>query len=519
MRQPPGLPVAAPSLEGVSEMPRRNVTWLLGMLVFTLFCWTIAQGGLLPVAASHGPLQTVRGLGTDHQDYERLRLFLDVMQHIETAYVHELNPEERRKFIEAAIDGGMQSLDQHSNFLTEREFASFRKTSRGSFGGIGVNIIVPRDTKRLTIVTPIVGTPAYQAGVKPGDEIMKIEGQSTDGMSQDDAVDKITGQPGTPVKITIRHRGSSELIDLTLIRSQIEVESIMGDRRDSSQKWDYMYDKDARLGYVRLVNFGQKTEEELRKVLEQLEEQGANGLVLDLRGNPGGLLDSAVKISDLFLKPGEKIVSIAGRTRAEGFEAAAGKKHLESPFRKPIVVLVNNNSASASEIVAAALQDNNRAIVLGERSYGKGSVQNVIELESGKSAMKLTTAKYLRPSGKNIHRFTDSKETDDWGVRPDIEVKLTAREDIEYFLARRDRDTVRTKPTPGEQADHAAAACLPLATLDLIGQPGFPVAFAFQMKRATRILPQPPLPFQDRMLDEAIKHLRKQVAPQTSRNG
>jgi carboxyl-terminal processing protease len=501
-------------------MPRRNVTWLLGMLIFTLFCWTIVQGGFTSNAASHGPLQLVKGLGSDEQDYELMKLFLDVRQHVDMAYVHELTPEERRKFMEAAIEGGLQSLDQHSNFFNEREFAQFRKVNRGTFGGIGVNIVVPRDTKRLTVVTPIIGTPAYKAGVKPGDEIMKIEGVPTDGWTSEDAVDKITGKPGTPVKITIRHRGSARLIDLTLVRSQIEVDSVFGDLRDSQQKWDFLYDKDARIGYIRVANFGQKTHEELHKALEQLEAQNVTGLVLDLRNNPGGLLESAVLISNMFLKPGQKIVSIAGRTRSnQTYEAEPGKKFLEPAKKHPIVILVNEGSASASEIVAAALQDNQRAIIMGERSYGKGSVQNMIEMESGKSALKLTTAKYMRPNGKNIHRFPDSKETDDWGVRPDMEIKLTPKEELDYFLARRDRDIVRGKPTPAEQTEQIAKFCLPFGSMAAYATPWRSVVSAAQLYTTQQSLPQPPYPFNDKALDQAVKYLRERLAAQTATRG
>ena len=231
---------------------------------------------------------------------------------------------------------------------------------------------------------------------------------------------------------------------------------MIGDRRKPDDQWDLLIDKDKKIGYIRVTGFNEHTADELRKLLEQLKEDGGKALILDLRDDPGGLLSSAVEVSDMFLDKGE-IVSTKGRnTQPRHYEAQKN-----SPFEDaeiPMVVMVNQNSASASEIVAAALQDHKRAAVVGQRSYGKGSVQNLIDLDGGNSILKLTVASYYRPSGENIHRFKNAKTTDKWGVSPDpgMEVKLTHREFINWFIARRERD--REALAKGHRKTRRAAA-------------------------------------------------------------
>lgn len=485
-------------------MPRRNFRVLLGLFILSLAGFLAAQGS---VAAPRGPLHLIKGFPGSHLDYENLNLLIDVMQHVDQNYVHTLSREEKRKFIEQAIEAGLNTLDEHSGYLNRREYASFKKQNEGQFGGIGINLNVGRDTQRLTIVSPIVGSPAYKAGVRPGDIIEKINGVSTEGWTSDDAVERITGKVGEPVTLTLRSRAGT-LRDVTLTRAVIEVESVLGDKRDGQDQWDYLIDKKNRIGYIRLAGFGRKSADELKAVLLKLKEQGMAGLVLDLRSNPGGSLNAAVDIANLFIGQG-RIVSVEGRNRvAEAHDAEPSKLVLPAPGH-PMVVLVNGDSASASEIVAAALQDAGRAVVMGERSFGKGSVQNLIELEHGESAVKVTTAKYLRPSGKNIHRFPRSKEEDEWGVKPDVEVKLTSGEELEYFLARRDRDIVWQPPTPeelrgdllqmGRAVGDAAGGLEPFAGL----QPLLRTAAAVD-----RLRPQP-RPFNDRVLERALEYLRQ----------
>ncbi len=259
------------------------------------------------------------------------------------------------------------------------------------------------------------------------------------------------------------HEGSEDPETIEITRAIIELPTVLGDRRKPNDQWDFMLDKDKKIGYIRITRFSQNTADELKKALAQISDEGAKGLILDLRDDPGGLLSAAVDVSDIFLNNGE-IVSTKGRNTApKKYDARR-----DSPYEDlPMVVLVNQNSASASEIVSAALQDHGRATIVGQRSYGKGSVQNIIDLEDGYSVLKLTVASYYRPSGENIHRFRNAKPTDKWGVTPDkgMEVKLTPSEYIHWAIGRRDRDQEaaakghrRTSAAPAEKTEKAKAA-------------------------------------------------------------
>ncbi len=274
---------------------------------------------------------------------------------------------------------------------------------------------------------------------------------STEGMIPDKAVEVLTGRPGTPVALTVLHEGDEKAEKISVTRAIIDVPSVLGDIRKPDDSWDFMYDKQDRIAYVRITSFIQNTTEELKRALSDLKAEGMRGLIIDLRDNPGGLLSAAVEISDLFVSEG-LIVSTKGRnTVTKTYEAQKEGPHEDIP----IVVLVNQNSASAAEILSACLQDHKRAKIVGQRTYGKGSVQNIIELEDGNSVLKLTVATYQRPSGKNIHRFKNAKDSDEWGVSPDpgLEVKLSPGDFQTWFLGRRERDAGRraggtTSPRP-----------------------------------------------------------------------
>ena len=348
------------------------------------------------------------------------------------------------------INGGLERLDPHSTFINNRDLKQFNRTSKGKFGGIGVQVGYDRNNRGLlTVISPMVGTPAYEAGVLAGDIILKIDGKNADSMRLDEAVDMIQGDPDTTITLTVLHDGGKEPVDIPIRRSIIKVQSVLGDRRKENKDWDYYLDDKSRIGYLRITSFSETAAAEVREIIIAQQKEGLRGLILDLRNNPGGLLRAAVEIADMFLTEG-KIVSTRGRYQQEEIIEARPEGTMLLPAeRYPIAVLINRNSASASEILAAALQDHHRAVVIGERSFGKGSVQNIIDLENKSSALKLTTASYWRPSGKNIHRFPDSKETDEWGVKPDAgyEVALKDEERLEFLMDRSERDIIRDKKT------------------------------------------------------------------------
>ena len=361
--------------------------------------------------------------------------FVDAVEKVEANYVR---PVERKELLESALNGMLQNLDAHSNYINTAGWKQFRRQIEGSFGCVGIQVGTD-NAGRLKVIAPLVGSPAYEAGIMPDDLIMEIDGQSTEGMTLDRSTELMQGRPGTPVKVKVRHR-DGETDDLTVTRAIIELPTVMGDHRKADDSWDYMLDPAAKIGYVRLTSFAQKTAQELRSALEQLKKEGMKGLILDLRNNPGGLLPAAVEISNMFVPEG-KIVSTKGRNTVERvFEADKSKVVTDVPM----VVLVNGNSASASEIVSACLQDHKRATVVGTRSYGKGSVQNIVEMEDGQGVLKLTVATYWRPSGKNIHRFKNARATDEWGVspNPNMELKLTDKDSLDWMIGRRERDLV-----------------------------------------------------------------------------
>ena len=333
-------------------------------------------------------------------------------------------------------------LDPYSSYIGREEFGGFKTAVESQFGGIGIQITM--DNGQLKVASPLVGTPAYRAGIQSGDRITKIEGKSTKGIDIEEAVRQLKGEAGTSVTFTVRHALDNREETVTLKREVIHVDTVMGDRHKPNDEWDFLLDTDKRIGYIRLTAFSRDTAADLRKALDELTSSNLRGLVLDLRFNPGGLLTSAIDVADLFLADGT-IVSTKGRAVPER-KWEAKKEGTYDGF--PMVVLINRYSASASEIVSAALQDHKRAIIIGERSWGKGSVQNVIELENGKSALKLTTASYQRPNGHNIHRFPDAKETDEWGVKPNdgFEIKLSDRELERLAVYRRQRDILVAKP-------------------------------------------------------------------------
>jgi carboxyl-terminal processing protease len=409
-----------------------------------LATWLVLSGSALVWGADQAAGKAdVTRRKQDDEYYELYRAFADTMDQIERNYVKKVS---RRELMEAAIKGMLTKLDPHSSYINPQDLDRFKTSVESQFGGIGIQ--VSGEGGQLKVISPLVGSPAYEAGVQAGDRILEIEGQSTEGIELDEAIRRMKGETGTSVTIKVLHSGSNKAETFTINREIIQLETVLGDRRKTDDRWDFMLDHDRRIGYIRVAAFSRDTAEDVESALKELKKQNFRALILDLRFNPGGLLTSAIEISDLFISEG-RIVSTAGRNSAER-SWDARKPGTYEGF--PMVVLVNRFSASASEIVAACLQDHKRAVVVGERTYGKGSVQNVIELEEGRSALKMTTAGYLRPSGKNIDREA-AQTSDEWGVFPDegFEVKLGEGELGRLMLVRRQRDIVQVHAKGDEE--------------------------------------------------------------------
>ena len=340
--------------------------------------------------------------------YENLDLFGDIFERIRSSYVEEIDEE---KLIESAISGMLSSLDPHSSYMAPEDFSTMQVQTRGEFGGLGIE--VTQENGFIKVVSPIDDTPAANAGIEAGDFITKVDGESTLGKTLDEAVDKMRGPVGSEIIITVVREGVDEPFDVSIIRDTIEIKAVKARTEGKTI-------------VLRVSSFTSKTYPNLKDSLEkEIKAAGGlenvNGVIVDLRNNPGGLLNQAIRVSDAFLESGE-IVSTRGRAAgdAERYNATPG----DLTNGKPVVVLINGGSASASEIVAGALQDHHRAIIVGTKSFGKGSVQTIIPLSSDGAAMRLTTARYYTPSGRSIQSL---------GVSPDILVKQRVRseEDLE----------------------------------------------------------------------------------------
>ncbi len=378
--------------------------------------------------------------------------FVFAMQLVEDNYVE---PVKAAQLFENAMMGMVGNLDEYSAYISPQQFQLFSQNIDQQFVGIGIIVQGPPQTNQLTVVTPVYDSPAYRAGLRAGDVILEIDGQRTEMWSVDQAVERIKGPQGTTVTLTVRHEGTDQRSTVVVARDLIQTRSVLGDTRADHGKWNYYLEEDPSIGYVRITTFGERTSEEMKDVL-RFRGHPIKALILDLRGNPGGLLSAAVEVSDMFINQGV-IVSIRGRRKEDRETYSASPKNTIFDPAIPMVVLVDGYSASASEIVYACLRDHGRAAIVGQRTWGKGTVQNVIMMEHGKAALKLTTASYWRPNGKNIHRRRGASEADDWGVRPTegLEVVLTAEQYRKVLEQRRDRDILREgteKPPHGPPA-------------------------------------------------------------------
>jgi len=358
------------------------------------------------------------------QYLESLRILGTVYEHIVNNYVDVIPPE---KVLEAAIQGMMSELDEHSQYLPPESYEDLMLSTEGEFGGLGITINI-RD-HYPTVVSPIEGTPAYYMGIQGGDQIVEIEGESTFDFTSRDAVKLLRGEPGTQVNIKIRREGEAAPLPFTITRDIIKVESV---------PYAFMIGD---IGYVRIQSFARTTVDELRAKLSELDGQHMRGLILDLRFNPGGLLESAKQVSELFLEKGQLLVFTKGRQKTSNMSFYS-EPHGPVHNKVPMVVLVNGSSASASEIVAAALQDHDAALVVGKTTFGKGSVQTVFRLAEDR-ALKLTTARYYTPSGRSIHKDRPRE-----GDEPDSNLALTADdgqlEPAETEVPRHEKQQYRT---------------------------------------------------------------------------
>jgi len=349
--------------------------------------------------------------------YSSLELFSFVLEKVRKDYVdgQKLTYQD---LVYGALKGMLNTLDPHSEFMEPEKYKELQNDTQGAFGGLG--IVVSMKDNFVTVVAPMDDSPGFKAGIMSGDRIIRIDGVTTEKMSLPDAVKSLRGDPGSEVKLSVFRPSSGQIQDFKLTRSVITVDMV----KDVHGKKEFPLGED-KIGYIRLVQFGEKTSDDLEQALTRLKKEGMQGLLLDLRWNPGGLLDQAVDVCEKFLPRGQLIVSTEGRNAAQNSRRTANG-HGDELHGMPIVVLINLGSASASEIVAGCLQDLKRAIVLGEKSFGKGSVQSILPLQDG-SALRLTTAKYYTPSHKVIHEE---------GITPDIAVPMSDLEERDIQLQR-----------------------------------------------------------------------------------
>ena len=397
----------------------------LGILMVGTAMGLTAGFGLTHLANFTGPAQAA---GSD--TYRNLALFGDVFERIRSTYVTE--PDEE-KLIEAAINGMLSSLDPHSSYLNPKDFSDMRVQTRGEFGGLGIEVTM--ENELVKVISPMDGTPAAEAGVLAGDRIFKIDGENVCGLTLQQAVEKMRGPINTPITLTIERDGADAPIEVTIIRDVIKVRSVR-----------FRVERE-NVGYIDINSFTEQTfaglEDAITKIKTQVGPDKVKGYIIDLRLNPGGLLDQAVNVSDAFLDRGE-IVSTRGRNESElrRYPARAG----DLTDGKPVIVLINGGSASASEIVAGALQDHKRATILGTRSFGKGSVQTIIQL-GGSGALRLTTALYYTPSNTSIQAK---------GITPDIKVEQPLPDELKGKLESAGESKLRGHIT-GQQEDDAGS--------------------------------------------------------------
>ena len=415
-------------------MPKRN---LILLIVLTIVCFTCF-------------------VRANRQE----RLMTHVMNLIENQYYYpgDDSPISKDDLLHLALSGMLHSLDPYSAYLPPVALDKMNETLDQRFAGIGAELALSPKTKALTVTALIYGSAAQKAGLKPGDEILSIDGNSTKDNSVSQAVELLRGHPGEVVALNVQRAGTEKPIAIEITRSIIATSSAVGDRRLMDGQWKFFLPEAKDIAYIRITGFGFQTAKEMARLIPALLKKGMRGLIIDLRGNPGGTLNSAVELCNLFVPENDVIVSIRSRTAVRNIQAQKGDK-----FRSfPIAILIDGQTASASEIVSSCLKDSSgkaapdgsvlNVKIIGSRSFGKGAVQDVFTLTPDQGAVKFTVAGYVSPSGKNIHRFPDAKPTDQWGVMPDegFEVELSSKEAAKLQYWRKLRSMSIDLSVPGD---------------------------------------------------------------------
>jgi len=432
-------------------MPKRNLAWVVVIVMVAAGLWQLPKTAarLDSLDKTFGPMMAVRAKIAKH-------------------YVDSVDDE---ALVAGAIRGMLSELDPYSNYISAKDYAAFQQASDGEYGGVGIELGRDPDGQFI-VVSPIEDSPAFHAGVLAGDRILAVDNEPLKSNTLiEDVVNLIMGEAGTTVTLTVQHPTQPRPREIPILRDRIALASVKGWYRQVDGAWDYFLDLESRIAYIRLTSFVEASRGDLERAIAQVREQRMAGLILDLRNNGGGLLSSAVSIADLFLPEGTIVTT--KRMDVQLNEWKATREGTLPAF--PLVVLINRNSASASEIVAGALRDHQRATIVGERSYGKGSVQNVYTMPEDNTALKLTVAYYHLPNGECIHRTqasekdalhgaaqdprrrrlssTPSEKNASWGVAPDVEVLMTDEELVATYVTRREADVIRPPSTAPSDDD------------------------------------------------------------------
>ncbi len=410
-------------------MRKYRLVWLA---VFSVVIWMFLQ--LPPMVAARDSV-----LGT-------YRALIEVDALAKQHFVENVTPE---LLVDGAIRGLLYQLDPYSGYLAPNALAEYERRNAGNYIGVGIEIGLRRG--KPTVIAPLEGSPAARAGILPGDFILSVDGTSVDGLSMFDIEELLGGKPGSVVHLSILRSGSDEPETVDVPRGPVGIRTVRGFRKTPGGDWDYMIDPAHRIGYTRIASFNDHTIDEFAAALDELGHD-LRGLVIDLRFNPGGRLFQAVRMVDRFVDDGVILETITRRRAVTTYRA----RPANTIVNLKLAVLINQNSASAAEIVSGSLQDHGRAVIVGERSFGKGSVQMLIHLTTQRAGIRLTTAYYRLPSGRIIHRTTGNEHSADWGVTPDVEVRLSDDEVVALRQSRRSGESLSTDVEKTQEAPDAA---------------------------------------------------------------